>query len=76
VLTNRWDEAVATGDSARAIRRRFELMVEILGLDRRRAVAWTYGRILQNALWDIEDGEPALDRAQILIAEAIADYAD
>jgi len=71
-LTNRWDEAVATGDPARAIRRRFDLMVEILGLDRPRAVAWTYGRVLQNALWDIEDGEPALDPGQILITEAIA----
>lgn len=71
-LTNRWDEAVAAGAPGRAIRRRFDLLVEILGLDRQRAVAWTYGRVLQNALWDIEDGEPELDRAQILIAEAIA----
>jgi streptomycin 6-kinase len=50
--------------------RRFALMVEVLGLDRERAVAWTLGRVLQNALWDIEDRRP-LDVAQIAIASAI-----
>lgn len=37
---------------------RFDAMTEILGLDRERARAWTMGRVLQNALWDIEDGRP------------------
>jgi streptomycin 6-kinase len=53
-LHNRWEEAVATGDVRRAIRRRFDLMTDILGLDRKRATAWTLARILQNALWDVE----------------------
>lgn len=53
-LHNRWEDAVATGDVPRAIRRRFELMTDILGLDRDRATAWTLARILQNALWDID----------------------
>lgn len=53
-LHNRWDEAVATGDVPRAIRRRFDLMTDILGLDRQRATAWTLARVLQNALWDVE----------------------
>ncbi len=53
-LHNRWDDAVATGDVPRAIRRRFDLMTDILGLDRRRATAWTLARVLQNALWDVE----------------------
>ncbi|WP_030569166.1 aminoglycoside phosphotransferase family protein [Streptomyces aureocirculatus] len=35
---------------------RFDAMTEVLGLDRERARAWTLGRVLQNALWDIEDG--------------------
>ncbi|MFH8794836.1 aminoglycoside phosphotransferase family protein [Streptomyces sp. NPDC017941] len=35
---------------------RFDAMTEVLGLDRERAKAWTLGRVLQNALWDIEDG--------------------
>ncbi|MET8246019.1 aminoglycoside phosphotransferase family protein [Streptomyces sp. NPDC005202] len=37
---------------------RFDAMTEVLGLDRDRARAWTLGRVLQNALWDIEDGRP------------------
>ncbi|MGW0535842.1 aminoglycoside phosphotransferase family protein [Streptomyces sp. NPDC003032] len=37
---------------------RFDAMTEVLGLDRERARAWTLGRMLQNALWEIEDGRP------------------
>ncbi|KES07545.1 hydroxyurea phosphotransferase [Streptomyces toyocaensis] len=37
---------------------RFDAMTDVLGLDRARARAWTYGRLLQNALWEIEDGRP------------------
>jgi len=70
-LDNRWEDIVATGDVARAVRRRFDLMVDVLGLDRPRAVGWTLGRILQNALWDIEDGEHELDPIQVAIAEAL-----
>jgi streptomycin 6-kinase len=53
-LHNRWGEAVATGDVPRAIRRRFDLMTDILGLDRKRATNWTLARVLQYALWDVE----------------------
>jgi 2-polyprenyl-3-methyl-5-hydroxy-6-metoxy-1,4-benzoquinol methylase len=53
-LPNRWEEAIATGDVPRAIRRRFDLITEIVGLDRPRAAKWTLARILQNALWDVE----------------------
>jgi streptomycin 6-kinase len=53
-LHNRWEGAVATGDVPRAIRRRFDLMTDILGLDRKRATGWTLARVLQNALWDVE----------------------
>ncbi|WP_367043288.1 aminoglycoside phosphotransferase family protein [Streptomyces sp. Je 1-332] len=35
---------------------RFDAMSEVLGLDRERARAWTLARVLQNALWEIEDG--------------------
>jgi streptomycin 6-kinase len=58
-LHNRWDDVVATGDPPRAVRRRFDLMTEILGLDRHRAVGWTLGRVLQNALWEAENGTTA-----------------
>ena len=53
-LHNRWDEAVARGDLPRAIRRRFDLMTDVLGLERKRATAWTLARILQNMIWDVE----------------------
>jgi streptomycin 6-kinase len=53
-LHNRWDDVVATGDVPRAVRRRFDLMTEVLGLDRERAVAWTLARVLQNKLWEVE----------------------
>jgi streptomycin 6-kinase len=53
-LHNRWEGAVATGDIPRTIRRRFDLMTDVLGLDRERATAWTLARVLQYALWDVE----------------------
>ena len=70
-LDNRWEEVVATGNMTRAVLRRFDLLTEVLGLDRQRATGWTLGRVLQNALWDIEDGDTALDPAQIAIAAAL-----
>ncbi|MGW5362365.1 aminoglycoside phosphotransferase family protein [Actinopolymorpha pittospori] len=56
-LHNRWDDVVATGDIARAVRRRFDLMTDTLGLDRRRARGWTLGRILQSVLWDAKNSD-------------------
>jgi streptomycin 6-kinase len=70
-LDNRWDAVVATGDAPRALLRRFDLLTEALGLDRRRAARWTLGRVLQNALWDVEDGETALDPVQVAIATTL-----
>ncbi len=48
-LANRFDPA--------DVRWRFDAMTDVLGLDRARARAWTYGRLLQNSLWDVEDGD-------------------
>ncbi|MEU4575186.1 aminoglycoside phosphotransferase family protein [Nonomuraea sp. NPDC023979] len=70
-LDNRWDQVEVTGDVARAVLRRFDLLTEALGLDRNRAVGWTLGRVLQNALWDIEDGKPTLEPAQVAIATTL-----
>ncbi|MFJ2738645.1 aminoglycoside phosphotransferase family protein [Streptomyces sp. NPDC087440] len=50
---------------------RFDLLTEALGLDRQRAVGWTLGRILQNALWDVADGRTALDPVQVAQADAL-----
>ncbi|MEU7045771.1 aminoglycoside phosphotransferase family protein [Streptomyces varsoviensis] len=72
-LHNRWDEIVATGDVRRAVRRRFDLMTDAVGLDRARAARWTLGRVLQNSLWDVEDGEHAIRPEQAAIARALLD---
>lgn len=71
VLHNRWDEIAGAADPRREILRRYDLVVEVLGLDRSRADAWTLGRTLQNTLWNIEDGDVVLDPVQMAIADAI-----
>ncbi|MFE3772756.1 aminoglycoside phosphotransferase family protein [Streptomyces sp. NPDC059122] len=73
-LHNRWDDVVATGDVRRAVLRRFDLLTEVVGLDRERAAGWTLGRVLQNALWEVEDGGSALDPSQVAIADALLDH--
>ena len=71
-LWNRWDDVLATGDPAAAVRRRFDLMTERLGLDRPRAVAWTLVRVLQDACWDLVlFGATALKPAHRAVAEAL-----
>lgn len=54
-----------------AVRCRFDQLTETLALDRDRATGWTLARILQNSLWDIEDGNTALDPVQLTIAQAL-----
>ncbi|MFG2128944.1 aminoglycoside phosphotransferase family protein [Streptomyces sp. NPDC048751] len=49
---------------------RFDAMTDVLALDRERARAWTLGRLLQNCLWDIEDGRE-LDEEQLVIARCL-----
>ncbi|MFH9667696.1 aminoglycoside phosphotransferase family protein [Streptomyces globisporus] len=70
-LDSRWDDVVAKGEPLRVVRRRFDLLTESLGLDRARAAGWTLGRLLQNALWDIEDGEQRLAPSAVVLAEAL-----
>ena len=52
-LWNRWDDLVVTGDLPAALLRRFDLMTDVMGLDRSRAAGWTLGRVLQVAVWDL-----------------------
>lgn len=70
-LQNRWQEVLSADDPHRAVRRRFDAMVEVMGLDRERAVRWTLGRTLQNSLWTIEDGGRTLEAPQVLVAESL-----
>ncbi|MFD7153384.1 aminoglycoside phosphotransferase family protein [Kribbella sp. NPDC059898] len=71
VLWNRWDDLVATGDVARAIRDRFDLMLEVTGIERDRGLAWTAGRILQNVLWFTEDGDTRIEDELAAVASAL-----
>ncbi|MGW1072354.1 aminoglycoside phosphotransferase family protein [Streptomyces sp. NPDC002537] len=76
-LHDRWEDVTATGDVRRAVLRRFDLMTEVVGLDRRRAARWSLGRVLQNALWEIEDTESgeavSLASNQLEIARVLLD---
>ncbi len=71
LLWNRWDEAVDTGDVRRAIRDRFETVVDIAGLDEERAKAWVILRMLVNAMWEIEDPTPESDGKDSWLTDAI-----
>ncbi|MFH8614715.1 aminoglycoside phosphotransferase family protein [Streptomyces sp. NPDC017979] len=65
-LTNRYDP-----DPAATVWR-FDLMTEVLGLDRERARAWTLARSLQWSLWDVaEDGKAELPQVPAEIALAL-----
>ncbi|AVV41968.1 aminoglycoside phosphotransferase family protein [Streptomyces sp. ID05-04B] len=44
------------------VRWRFDALTATLGLDRERARAWTLARVLQDCLWEIEDGRPPKTR--------------
>ena len=72
-LHNRWDDVVARGDISGAIRRRFDLMTDVVGLDRDRARAWTLARVLQNTVWELAEGatqwstEPDRAIAEVLL---------
>ncbi|RZQ65774.1 aminoglycoside phosphotransferase family protein [Amycolatopsis suaedae] len=70
-LGDPWDDGAGT---VRGVLRRFDLMTEALGLDRPRAAGWTLGRVLQNALWDIEDGKSTMDPEQVGIARTLLLY--
>jgi streptomycin 6-kinase len=77
-LWNRWDDLVETGDVQGALLRRFDLMTEVLSLDRSRAAGWTLGRVLQVAVWDlVRFQEGRMWPSHRTIAEVLMDrYAD
>jgi streptomycin 6-kinase len=73
-LWNRWDDLLATGDLPRALLRRFDLMTEVVGLDRSSAAGWTLGRVLQVAVWDlVRFKEGYFDSSHRAIAEVLLD---
>jgi len=78
MLWNRWDEAVATGDVRREVRRRFHTIVDGAGLDEDRARDWVVVRELHNVLWNLQDADAmsrpltASDQADLTTAVTIA----
>ncbi|MEV8340725.1 aminoglycoside phosphotransferase family protein [Streptomyces niveus] len=62
-LVNRFDEGDILG--------RFDLMTEVMGLERGRARAWTLGRVLQNCLWDIREGERVPEPTSLAVGRAL-----
>lgn len=73
-LWNRWEDLIRTGDPSRALLRRFDVMTEVLALDRPRAATWTLARVLQNAVWDlVRFNEPQIQSSQRTIAEILID---
>ncbi|MGW3283866.1 aminoglycoside phosphotransferase family protein [Streptomyces sp. NPDC001002] len=61
-IDNRFDPA--------EVRWRFDAMTDVLGLDRERARAWTLGRVLQNCLWEVEEGR-SLEEEQVEIGRRL-----
>ncbi|WP_346009800.1 aminoglycoside phosphotransferase family protein [Streptomyces sp. SID1328] len=59
-LANRYDPSDT--------RRRFDALTAALGLDRERARAWTLARVLQNRLWQLEEGEAGRPRDDVRLA--------
>jgi streptomycin 6-kinase len=56
MLWNRWDELVSATRGVRdGIRLRFHTLVDVAGLDERRARDWVVVRMMCNALWRLQD---------------------
>lgn len=71
LLWNRWDEAVATGDVRKAIRKRFHMVVDEAGLNQERARDWVIVREAHNAMWATEDGEDDRVTTAMAIIKAV-----
>lgn len=70
-LDSGWGSDPTVADAPRIVRRRFEILTEMLDLDRDRAAAWTVARLLQNTLWDVEDGHTAISAAAKTMDDAL-----
>lgn len=71
LLRNRWSDLVATGDVPAALRRRFDHVLEVSGLDPGRARAWAVTRAVDNVLWATDKHQSDLAFAERTIAETL-----
>lgn len=73
-LDSGWSTDDAVSDAHRIVQRRFDILTEMLNLDRARAAGWTVARLLQNTLWDIEDGQAAISPSAKTVDDALASF--
>jgi streptomycin 6-kinase len=73
LLSNRWDEVVATGDVRTAVRRRFHTVVDTAGLDEERARDWVVVRETHQAMWAVEEDDRDRVTTAIAIVKAVHD---
>ena len=71
LLRNRWAELAATGDAARACRRRLHALADQAELDRERAERWCLVRAVDDALWGHENEASGFAAIAWQIAEAL-----
>lgn len=61
VLWNRWDEAVSAHNLRSHLRLRLGLVCEAAGIEEDRAMAWSFVRLVTNAIWETQEGTPDKD---------------
>ncbi len=72
MLWNRWDELA--GGVRDGVRRRFHTIVDTAGLDEDRARDWVIVRMMHNAMWAIQDGDPHdFITCSVAVAKAVQD---
>lgn len=70
-LWNRWEEAIASGDIRRHLRRRLSVICESAGLDEERARSWSIVREVQMGLWAVKDDDVGEVTKAIAIIKAM-----
>jgi streptomycin 6-kinase len=70
-LDSGWSERPSDSGAAAIVRRRFDLLTDTLALDRQRAAGWSFARLMQNVIWDIEDGRKVISPATTLIDDVL-----
>ncbi|GAB3496161.1 aminoglycoside phosphotransferase family protein [Flexivirga lutea] len=72
VLWNRWDEAAAATNLRTHLRLRVGLVCDAAGLDEDRAMAWSFVRLVTNAIWEAQEPQPGQAELSQWIAAAKA----
>lgn len=75
MLWNRWDEIDGGRDVRSAVRQRFWSLVDAAGFDEERARAWAIVRMVNNAVWEMQETDPDprwLTRC-VAVAKAVQD---